>query len=50
MGNVLQFNKKLDCDKLPSEIKDVLGKYRLETMRKAEEMKKIPRSSPERKK
>ncbi|MCR4675472.1 MAG: hypothetical protein K5675_10705 [Lachnospiraceae bacterium] len=44
MGKIIQFHEILDCDRLPDEYKDALGKYRFEAMRKAEEINKNPKA------
>ncbi len=44
MGRVIQFHETSACDKLSSEYKNALGKYRLEAMRKAEEINKNPKA------
>ena len=44
MGNVVQFNNRTETEKLPDEVKRVLGKYRLEAMKRADEMRRNPKA------
>ena len=44
MGTVVQFNNRSGTEKLPDEAKRALGKYRLEVMKRVEEMRKNPKA------